>query len=83
MVKDDLLDRYSENELTSESYRIYTTLDFDLQRIAAQSVDWGMRNVDAQLSRKFDQWREKGQEVPLPQAAMVVIDPSTGRSGRS
>jgi penicillin-binding protein 1B len=78
MVKDELLDRYSENQLISESYRIYTTLDFDLQRIAAQSIDWGMRTVDQQLSRKFEQWRKKGQEAPLPQAAMVVIDPATG-----
>jgi penicillin-binding protein 1B len=78
MVKDELLDRYSENELISESYRIYTTLDYDLQRIATQSVDWGMRNVDAQLSRKFELWRKQGLQVPAPQVAMVVIDPSTG-----
>ncbi len=78
LVKDDLLDRYSENELISESYRIYTTFDYDLQRVAAQAVEWGMKNVDAQLARKYDAWRRQGADVPAAQVALVVIDPSTG-----
>src|SRR6266404_7420395 len=35
MVKDHLLDKYSENELLSENFRVYTTLDPALQRAAA------------------------------------------------
>jgi len=27
MVKDHLLDKYSENDLLSQNYRVYTTLD--------------------------------------------------------
>src|SRR6266566_361882 len=35
MVKDHLLDKYSETELLSENFRVYTTLDPALQRAAA------------------------------------------------
>jgi hypothetical protein len=34
MIKDDLLDRFPGEDLIRESYRIYTTLDGDLQRAA-------------------------------------------------
>jgi penicillin-binding protein 1B len=78
MLKDDLLDRFSELELNSQNYRIYTTLDSDLQLAATASVDWGLKNVDAQLAKKYALWRQRGEDVPLPQAALVAIDPGTG-----
>ena len=37
MVKDHLLDRFSESELLSQSFRVYTTLDPELQRAATRS----------------------------------------------
>src|SRR5262249_41714515 len=49
MVKDHLLDKYSENELLSQNFRVYTTLDPELQRAAVVAVDAGMRNVDKLL----------------------------------
>ena len=39
MVKDHLLDNYSEQDLLSQNYRVYTTLDPQLQRAAAAAVD--------------------------------------------
>ncbi len=78
LVKDDLLDRYSENELVSEGSRIYTTFDYDLQRVAAQAVEWGMKKIDGQLARKYESWRRQGGDVPAAQVALVVLDPSTG-----
>jgi penicillin-binding protein 1B len=84
MVKDHLLDKYSENELLSENYRVYTTLDPTLQRAAAAAVDAGMKNVDALLAKKYEKWRKelakKGSSEPVPQAqvAMVVLDPHSG-----
>jgi penicillin-binding protein 1B len=78
MLKDDLLDQFSESELNSQNYRIYTTLDSDLQRAATAAVDWGLKNVDAQLAKKYALWRKRGEKVPLPQAALVAIDPKTG-----
>ena len=78
MLKDDLLDRFSETDLTSRSYRIYTEMDPALQAAAAQAIDWGMKNVDAMLARRFASWRKRGEAVPLPQVALVALDPHTG-----
>ena len=78
MVKDDLLDSFSESELNSRSLRIYTTLDSDLERAATAAVEWGMKNVDTLLAKKYELWRKQGQAVPLPQVALVALDPHTG-----
>jgi penicillin-binding protein 1B len=84
MVKDHLLDKYSENELLSENFRVYTTLDPALQRAAAAAVDAGMKNVDALLAKKYERWKKeqakKGSNEPIPQAqvALVALDPRTG-----
>jgi penicillin-binding protein 1B len=84
MIKDHLLDKYSENELLSQNFRVYTTLDPELQRAAVQAVDAGMKNVDKLLAKKYDRWRreaeKKGSTDPIPQAqvALVALDPRTG-----
>ena len=78
MVKDDLLDRFSEAELNAENYRIYTTLDSDLQRAAMDAVDWGLKNVDAQLQKVYARWKKRGEAVPSPQVALVALNPHTG-----
>lgn len=84
MVKDHLLDKYSENELLSENFRVYTTLDPALQRAAAAAMDAGMKNVDTLLAKKYEKWKKdlakKGSSEPPPQAqvALVALDPHTG-----
>ena len=78
MVKEHLLDHFTEADLLSQSYRIYTTLDPELQRMASEAVDQGAKNVDAQLVRRYAKWRKKGEAVPEAQIAMVVLDPHTG-----
>ncbi len=84
MIKDHLLDKYSENELLSENFRVYTTLDSDLQHDAALAVDAGAKNVDKLLAKKYDRWRKeqekKGSSDPVPQVqvALVALDPRTG-----
>jgi len=78
MIKDDLLDRFSENELNSRNYRIYTTLDADLQQAATTAVEWGLKNIDVQLAPAYALWRKKGEDVPSPQAALIAMNPHTG-----
>jgi penicillin-binding protein 1B len=84
MVKDHLLDKYSENELLSQNFRVYTTLDPALQRVAASAVEAGMKNVDTLLAKKYQKWQreqaKKGSKEPIPQAqvALVVLDPRSG-----
>ena len=84
MVKDHLLDKFSESELLSQNFRVYTTLDPALQRAAAAAVDAGVKNVDLLMAKKYDKWRreaaKKGSTEPIPQVqiALVAIDPKTG-----
>ena len=84
MVKDHLLDKYSENELLSQNFRVYTTLDPALQRAAAAAVDAGVKNVDLLLAKKYEKWRKESakkgsnEAIPQVQIALVAIDPRTG-----
>ena len=84
MVKDHLLDEYSEQDLLSQNYRVYTTLDPQLQRAAALAVEAGMKNVDALIAKKYEKVKKpKGKNAPsetIPQAqvALVALDPRTG-----
>ncbi len=77
MVKNDLVAHMPPEELLSRSYRIYTTLDPDLQAAAANAVQSGMTEVDKVL-------RARGRKPPSkrgprePQAALIVLDPHTG-----
>ena len=85
MVRDQLISKFNEHELNDESYRIYTTLDPDLQRAAAQAVESGIKLVDEQVKKlrtkkvkvgkKFETTVQAG---PQAQVAMVAIDPHTG-----
>ncbi len=54
--------------------KIYTTLDPDLQRDAAESVAIGMREVDALLAKRH----KEGTPVEEPQVALICLDPHTG-----
>ena len=84
MVKDHLLEDFSESDLTSQSYQVYTSLDPRLERAAVEAIQAGMKEVDEQLRRKYERWakenRRKGQgeSVPHAQAALVAMDPRTG-----
>jgi penicillin-binding protein 1B len=85
MVRDSLIGKFSESDLNDSSYRIYTTLDPDLQKAAAQSVEMGIKLVDEQVKKlrtkkvkvgkKFETKVEPG---PQAQVALVALDPHTG-----
>ncbi|MCL4524066.1 MAG: PBP1A family penicillin-binding protein [Acidobacteria bacterium] len=82
MVKDHLLERITEADLIAQSYRIYTTLDSDLQRAAAEAMDVGLREIDKQLAPRYARWRlqqkKTGEPAPLAQVALVALDARTG-----
>jgi penicillin-binding protein 1B len=84
MVKDHLLEKYSEQDLLSQNYRVYSTLDPQLQRAAAAAIENGMKNVDTLLEKKYERMRKaKGKKaapglIPSVQAALVALDPRTG-----
>jgi penicillin-binding protein 1B len=77
MVRDQLLDHFSERSLLSSSYRIYTTLDLDLQAAATEASRIGIAEVDDLIQKR----RRRGAPPPdpnQPQFALVVLDPHTG-----
>jgi penicillin-binding protein 1B len=85
MVRDSLINKFSEHDLNDQSYRIYTTLDPDLQKAAAQAVEAGIKLVDDQVTKLRTKRTKVGKKVetqvqpgPQAQVAMVVLDPHTG-----
>ncbi len=78
MVRDELLARFSERDLLSQSYRIYTTLDLDLQRAASEAVKAGMAEVDKELKKRKPSKDSPLPEPNQPQVAFVALDPSSG-----
>jgi penicillin-binding protein 1B len=89
LVRDNLNSKFSERELNEQSYRIYTTLDPDLQEAAAQSVESGIKLVDEQVKKlrtrrvkigtgKKAKYETQVKPGPDAQVALVAIDPHTG-----
>ncbi len=89
LVKDQLSSQFNEQELNDHALRIYTTIDPDLQRAAAEAVDVGMKIVDEQVEKrrthkiKVGTGKDAHTEVkmdtgPMPQVALVALDPHTG-----
>ena len=88
LVKDQLSNQFSESELNEQALRIYTTIDPDLQRAAAEAVDEGMKLVDEQVMKLRTHKTKVGtgqaqrpssvDTGPMPQVALVALDPHTG-----
>jgi penicillin-binding protein 1B len=86
LIRDQLLNKYNEDELNGDGYRIYTTLDPTLQKAAADAVDVGIREVDAQVKRlrtrkvkiSKGKYETKLLGGPRAQVALVALDPHTG-----
>jgi penicillin-binding protein 1B len=86
LVRDTVISRLNERELNEQSYRIYTTLDPDLQRAAAQAVDMGMKLVDDQVTKRRtkrvkvgkNKFESKVEPGPQAQVALVALNPHTG-----
>jgi penicillin-binding protein 1B len=70
LVNDELQSRFSDYDFQAGSYRIYTSLDLNLQRAANDAVQIGMRQVD-ELLRKSKITKEA-------QCALIALDPHTG-----
>ena len=75
LVNDQLQDWFTSEELITQSYWVYTTLDTELQKAAVEAVRIGMAEVDERVAR---QKRFRGKTPPEAQAALVALDPKTG-----
>jgi len=78
MVRDQLLTQFSERDLISQSYRIYTTLDLDLQKAASEGGRLGIGEVDQALKKTRHAKPGVVQDPNQPQMALVSLDAHTG-----
>ncbi|HYL78478.1 MAG TPA: transglycosylase domain-containing protein, partial [Bryobacteraceae bacterium] len=74
LVNDTLIDKFPDYNFQNSAYRIYTTLDLNLQRDAADAVRIGMEEADKRIKNR----KKKDPKYPDPQCALIAIDPQTG-----
>jgi penicillin-binding protein 1B len=75
LVNDSLQEQFQNLDFQSHSYRVYTTLDMNLQRAAAEAVRIGMQEADEAIKRRRKYSRKT---IPDPQVALVALDSETG-----
>lgn len=75
LVHDDLQNQFQDHDFQSDTYRVYTTLDMNLQREAAEAVRIGLQEVDERIRR---QRRFRRENVPEVQVALIALDPESG-----
>src|SRR6185437_2962410 len=68
-----------------EGYRVYTTIDPPLQKVAADAVDVGLKEADAAIKKLRTRRVKVGKKYetkvvdgPQAQVALVALDPHTG-----
>ena len=76
LVDESLRNRFQEYDFRSHPFRVYTTLDTDLQRDAVESVRIGIQETDRQWKRRSANYGTP--EQPLAQVALVALDAQTG-----
>lgn len=74
LVNEEVQDQFQDKDFQANSYRIYSTLDVNLQRAAAEAVRIGLKETDDALARR----RARNPKVPEAQVALVALDPQTG-----
>jgi penicillin-binding protein 1B len=74
LVNDRLGEELEDKDFQDSGSRIYTTLDTDLQKDAAQAVAAGMKEVDAILAKRH----KNGKPLEEAQVALIAVDPHTG-----
>ena len=75
LVNDSLQEQFQNLDFQSHSYRVYTTLDMNLQRAAAEAVRIGIQEADEAIKRRRKYSRKT---IPDPQVALVALDSETG-----
>ena len=78
MVKAQLLTQFSETDLLSKGYRVYTTLDLGLQQAASEGTRAGLIELDRQVKKERDRKKKSPPDSGQPQVALVALDPGTG-----
>ena len=68
-IKKQLKDHFSNRALHGEDYRIISTLDYDMQLAAQQSISEGLAAID----------KARGKRSKEVQGSLIAIEPATGK----
>ncbi len=77
LVNEELQNRFQDSDFANKSYRVYTTLDPQLQRDAMEAVRIGIEETDKQWKRRSKKYGTA--EFPPAQVALIALDTETGR----
>ena len=75
LVNERLTSEFQDHDFQESGSRIYSTLDLDLQRDAAEAVALGMREINGILTKRN---KNAGEPMGEPQVALICLDPHTG-----
>jgi penicillin-binding protein 1B len=76
LVTDTMRTRFPALDPQTSSYRIYTTLDLQLQRDAVEAMRIGIKETDERWKRLNKKYGTA--DFPLAQAALIALDAETG-----
>ncbi|HZY72169.1 MAG TPA: PBP1A family penicillin-binding protein [Edaphobacter sp.] len=76
LVHDQLVRKIGDQDLSHQNLRIYTSLDPDLQRVASEAVEIGMKNVDELIRKRH---KKDSANITYPQVSLVALNPHTGQ----
>jgi penicillin-binding protein 1B len=77
LVNQTLQNRFQDRDFQTNSYRVYTTLDMNLQRDAVAAVRVGIKETDDQWKRRNKKYGTN-EDNPLAQVALICLDAETG-----
>lgn len=77
LVNQTLQTKFQDRDFQTNSYRVYTTLDMNLQHDAVAAVREGIKETDAQWKRRNKKYGTN-EENPLAQVALICLDTETG-----
>lgn len=75
LVNDTLQQKFPGIDFQDGGYRVFTSIDMELQKDAAEAMRVGLKEVDEAIARRHK--KDKDGKVPEVQAAIVVMDPRT------
>jgi penicillin-binding protein 1B len=77
-IREELLKTFSDEDITNGGLRVYTSLDPELQKIAVDAVQNGLKFVNDQFVQLKRHQKGADGNLPGPQAALIALDPHTG-----
>ncbi len=78
-MRDQLTQKLGDRDFNREGLRIYTSLDPELQKLATQTVESTIHQVDAEVDRLHVRDKKLGKPYVYPQVALVALNPHTGQ----